>query len=37
MKYSVMLFPWMFVIYCWVDHGNMTEMSFMMGGRTHTP
>jgi hypothetical protein len=26
MKYSVMSFPWMFVIYCWVDRGNMTGM-----------
>ena len=25
-KIYVMLFPWMFVIYCWVDHGNMTRM-----------
>jgi hypothetical protein len=25
-KILVMLFLWMFVIYCWVDHGNMTGM-----------
>jgi hypothetical protein len=37
MKSYVMLFPWMSVIFCWVDHGNMTEMLFMMGERTHTP
>jgi hypothetical protein len=29
--FCVMSFLWMFVIYCWVDHGNMTEMWFMMG------
>ena len=22
-KSYVMSFPWMYVIYCWVDHGNM--------------
>jgi hypothetical protein len=25
-RFCVISFPWMFVIYCWVDHGNMTEM-----------
>ena len=29
MKYYVMSFPWMFVIYCWVDHGNMIEILFL--------
>jgi hypothetical protein len=37
MKYYVMSFPWMFVIYCWVDHDNMIEMWFMMGEITRTP
>jgi hypothetical protein len=30
-RFYVMSFPWMYVICCWVDHGNMTEMWFMMG------
>jgi hypothetical protein len=29
--------PCIFFIYCWVDHGNMTGIWFMMGERTHTP
>jgi hypothetical protein len=31
-KSCVMSFPWMSVMYYWVDHGSMTEMLFMMGG-----
>ena len=27
----------MYAIFFWEDHGSLTEMSFMMGGRTHTP
>jgi hypothetical protein len=35
MKYYVMSFPWMFVIYCWVDHGNMTR-NVVHDGRKNT-
>jgi hypothetical protein len=27
----------MYAIFCWEDHGSLTGMSFMMGGRIHTP
>jgi hypothetical protein len=37
MKSYVMLFPWMYVIFCWVDCGNMTEIVFTMGERICTP
>jgi hypothetical protein len=36
MRFCVMSFQWLSIIYCWVDHGNMTEMWCIMGGRTHT-
>jgi hypothetical protein len=30
MKFYVMLYLWMFVMFCWEDCGNMTGMSYMM-------
>jgi hypothetical protein len=37
MKFYVMLFPWMSVIFCCGDRGNMIGMLFIMGEGTHTP
>lgn len=36
MKFGVMWFPWMPVIYCLEDHGNLTEVLFMMGTKIPT-
>jgi hypothetical protein len=37
MKYYVMQFLWMSVIYYWEGHGNMTGNLFMMGERILIP
>jgi hypothetical protein len=31
MRFYVMQFPWMYVMFCWEDHGSLIGISFMMG------